>query len=72
MRVCEEMKLELEQNRGGLRKLVEIEEERDRLADSLKTLTSDMIKKAEQVDQLAADLMKMSVVKSGSQISRVG
>lgn len=72
LRVCEEMKLELEQSRGGLRRFVEIQEERDRLAESLKTLTRDMVKKAEQVDQLAAELTNMSVANSVTQDSRVG
>lgn len=66
MRVCEKLKVELEQNRGGLRRLVEIEEKKDRLSESLKILTGDMIKKAEQVDQLAAELANLSVAKSAN------
>lgn len=72
LRMNHEMKLELEQDRERLRSLVEIEEQRDRLAESLKALTGDMRKKAEQVDQLVGQLAKMPVIKSANLNSRAG
>ncbi len=58
----DETRLELEKSKGRVTKLLEIEKERNRLADLLKNLTGDMKTKAEKLDQLAADLKNSSNV----------
>ena len=50
------VRLELETGKGKLAKLLEIEQERKRLAELLKNLTGDMMKAAEKIDRLAGEL----------------
>jgi hypothetical protein len=64
---CDALRLDSDRQRERLRQLVGIEQERNRLAVSLRTLTGEMLKKAEWIEQLTVDLNKSSDKNSDGQ-----
>jgi hypothetical protein len=62
---CEELKLDVDRQRATVSRLVEIEQERDRLADRIKDITSDLVKRAGDLDRLAAEWERVSPEKKG-------
>ncbi len=58
--VCEELKLDVDRQRAMVSRLVENGQERDRLADRIKDMTSDLMKRVGDLDRLAADWGRVS------------
>jgi chromosome segregation ATPase len=63
--VCEELKLDVDRQRAEVSRLVEIEQERDRLADLIKEMTSDLVKRVGDLDRLVAERERVSGEKQG-------
>ena len=57
---CDEVKLELELQRATASRLVALDQERDKLAHRIKDMASEMVKKAADLDRLAADWGNLS------------
>lgn len=63
--VCEELKLDVDRQQAEVSRLVEIEQERDRLADLIKEMTSDLVKRVGDLDRLVAERERVSGEKQG-------
>ena len=63
---CEELKLDVERKKATVSRLVEIEQERDRLTEQIKDMTSEMVKRTSDLDRLAAEWKRVSEEKQSS------
>lgn len=63
---CEELKIDVKRQRVTVSRLVEIEQERDRLTDQIKDMTSELVKRTSDLDRLAAEWKCVSEEKQGS------
>ena len=63
---CEELKLDVERQRATVSRLVEIEQERDRLTAQIKDMTGNLVKRTDDLDRLAAEWKRVSEEKQGS------
>jgi flagellar motility protein MotE (MotC chaperone) len=63
---CEELKLDVERKRAMVSRLVEIEQERDRLTAQIKDMASDLVKRTGDLDRLATERERISGEKQGS------
>jgi hypothetical protein len=57
---CDELKLELERQRVTVNRLVTLDQERDKLAHRFMDMASEMVKRAADLDRLAADWGNLS------------
>lgn len=57
---CDELTLELERQRATVNRLVTLDQERDKLTPRIKDMASEMVKKAADLDRLAADWGNLS------------
>jgi small-conductance mechanosensitive channel len=63
---CEELKLDVERQRATVSRLVEIEQERDKLTAQIKDMTSELVKRTGDLDRLAAEWKRVSEERQGS------
>ncbi len=63
---CEELKLDVERQKVTVSRLVEIEQERDKLTDQIKEMTNELVKRTGDLDRLAAEWKRVSEERQGS------